>query len=32
MKKKYVYFIVIFLIVASFIAYGRVLGNGFDTH
>ncbi|MGA2782101.1 MAG: tetratricopeptide repeat protein [Smithella sp.] len=29
MKKKYTYFIVIFLIVASFTAYGRILGNGF---
>ena len=29
MKKKYTYHIVIFLIVASFIAYGRILGNGF---
>ena len=29
MNKKYSYFIVIFLIVASFIAYGRILGNGF---
>jgi tetratricopeptide (TPR) repeat protein len=29
MKKKYVYLIVIFLIVASFIVYGRILGNGF---
>ena len=29
MSKKYKYFIVIFLIVSSFIAYGRILGNGF---
>ena len=29
MNQKYKYFIVIFLIVASFIAYGRILGNGF---
>jgi len=29
MKKKYTYLIVIFLIVASFIAYSRILGNGF---
>jgi len=29
MKKKYTYLIVIFLIIASFIAYGRILGNGF---
>ena len=29
MSKKYKCFIVIFLIVASFIAYGRILGNGF---
>ena len=29
MKKKYTYLIVIFLIVASFIAYGRILGNDF---
>ncbi len=29
MKKKYIYLVVIFLIVASFIAYGRILGNGF---
>jgi tetratricopeptide (TPR) repeat protein len=29
MKKKYTYFIVIFLIVASFIVYGRILDNGF---
>lgn len=29
MKKKYIYLIVIFLIVASFIVYGRILGNGF---
>ena len=27
--KKYTYLIIIFLIVASFIAYGRILGNGF---
>ena len=29
MKKKYTYLIVIFIIVASFIVYGRILGNGF---
>jgi tetratricopeptide (TPR) repeat protein len=29
MKKKYNYLIVIFLIIASFIAFGRILGNGF---
>ena len=29
MNKKYYYLIVIFLIVASFVAYGRILGNGF---
>ena len=29
MNKKYKYFIVIFLIIASFIAFGRILGNGF---
>ena len=29
MNKKYTYLIVIFLIVASFMAYGRILGNGF---
>jgi Flp pilus assembly protein TadD len=29
MKKKYIYLVVIFLIVASFIAYCRILGNGF---
>jgi tetratricopeptide (TPR) repeat protein len=29
MKKKYNYLIVIFLIVASFIAYGRIFDNGF---
>ena len=29
MKKKYTYFIVIFLIVASFVAFGRIAGNGF---
>ena len=29
MDKKYKYFIVIFLIVTSFIAFGRILGNGF---
>jgi len=29
MKKKYIYLIVIFLIVASFIAYSRILDNGF---
>ena len=29
MKQKYTYLIVIFLIVASFIAYGQILGNGF---
>ena len=29
MKKKYTYHIIIFLIVASFIAYGRILSNGF---
>ena len=29
MNKKYKYFIVIFLIVASFITYGRILGYGF---
>jgi tetratricopeptide (TPR) repeat protein len=29
MKKKYTYLVVIFLIVASFIAYGRILENGF---
>jgi tetratricopeptide (TPR) repeat protein len=29
MNKKYRFLIVIFLIVASFIAYGRILGNGF---
>ena len=28
MKKKYTYLIIIFLIVASFIAYGRILSNG----
>jgi tetratricopeptide (TPR) repeat protein len=35
MNKKYKYFIVIFLIVASFIAFGRILGNdfvNFDDH
>jgi len=29
MKKKYTYLIVIFIIVASFIVYGRILGNDF---
>ena len=29
MNKKYKYFIVIFLIIASFIAFGRILGNDF---
>ena len=29
MNRKYKYFIVIFLIVACFIAFGRILGNGF---
>jgi tetratricopeptide (TPR) repeat protein len=29
MNKKYTYFIVIFLIVVSFIAFSRILGNGF---
>jgi len=29
MNKKYTYLIIIFLIVTSFIAYGRILGNGF---
>ena len=29
MKNKYVYLVVIFLIIASFIAYSRILGNGF---
>jgi tetratricopeptide (TPR) repeat protein len=29
MKKKYTYLIIIFLIVASFIAFGRILGNDF---
>ena len=35
MKKKYTYLIVIFLIVASFIAFGRIMGNdfvNFDDH
>jgi hypothetical protein len=29
MKNNYTYLIVIFLIIASFITYGRILGNGF---
>jgi tetratricopeptide (TPR) repeat protein len=29
MKQKYTFLIVIFLIVASFVTYGRILGNGF---
>jgi protein O-mannosyl-transferase len=29
MNKRYTYFIIILLIVTSFIAYGRILGNGF---
>jgi tetratricopeptide (TPR) repeat protein len=29
MNKKYLYLVLIFLTVASFIAYGRILGNGF---
>ena len=29
MKKKYTYLIIIFIIVVSFIVYGRILGNGF---
>jgi protein O-mannosyl-transferase len=36
MNKKNIYFVVIFLMVASFVAYGRILGNEFinfdDTH
>jgi tetratricopeptide (TPR) repeat protein len=29
MKKKYTYLIILFLIVASFVVYGRILGNDF---
>ena len=29
MEKKYTHLIIMFLIVASFIAYGRILANGF---
>jgi len=29
MNKKYIYLIILFLIVTCFIAYGRILGNNF---
>ena len=29
MKKKYTYLVIIFLVVASFVAFGRIAGNGF---
>jgi len=32
MNKKYKYLIIVFLIVVSFVAYGRILGNEFITY